>query len=159
MIENKQIRKELKEEHVNTYLNIKDELNRSPFIMIIAKYDPLLGSRALYSSVSINDDQFIRNLLRDALNSKKHYVYLDFNQFYSQVYKLEIGNSNPRLGKQLYAIIILRDAKYPLISILHFKRIGMTFFNIDHDSILSNDIIAFENFFKEVGEIYTRTGV
>ena len=93
--------------------------------------------------------------MRDALNSKLEYIFSDFGQFYSQTYKIEVENSNPKGGKQLYAIIILRDVKYPLITILHFKRILKTFYNINHDKILFNDLTAFQSFFKEISNIYT----
>ena len=137
------------------YENLKDDLNNFPFILIIGKYDHFLGPRTLFSSIPSRDDHFIRNLLRDALNSKLEYIFSDFGQFYSQTYKIEVENSNPKGGKQLYAIIILRDVKYPLITILHFKRILKTFYNINHDKILFNDLTAFQSFFKEISNIYT----
>ncbi len=140
------------------YFQFKEDLDKFPFIIIIGKYDHILGPRSLYSSVVLKDVIFIRNLLRDALNTKNKFVILDFNQFYSQVYKIEVKDSSARGGKQLYAIIILRDVEYPLIPILHLKRIGMIFHKIDTNLILSDDESAFESFFKEVSEIYMKKG-
>lgn len=142
----------------NPYLDYKDSLDKYPFVIIIGKYDHILGPRSLYSSVVLKDMVFIRNLLRDALNTKNKFVILDFNEFYAQIYKIEIPDPNARGGKQLYAIIILRDVAYPLIPILHLKRIGMIFHKIDNNRILSDDALAFEQFFEEVSDIYIKKG-
>ena len=133
-------------------------LEEYPFIIIIGKYDHVLGPRALYSSVSLKNEGFIRNLLRDALNTKNKFVILDFNQFYSQIYKIEVHDEDARGKKQLYAIILLRDVAYPIIPILHFKRIGMIFHKISHEKILEDDSDSFEDFFKEVSDIYMKKG-
>ncbi|MGB5913159.1 MAG: hypothetical protein WBH31_18360 [Promethearchaeia archaeon] len=140
----------------NIYKNFKDTLEKYPFILIVGKYDHVLGPRALYSSITLSNENFVRNLLRDALNTKNKFVILDFNQFYSQIYKIEIEDPSARGGKQLYAIIILRDVEYPLIPILHFKRIVMIFQKIAREKVLADDIDSFEGFFKEVSEIYMR---
>ena len=125
-------------------------------MIIIGKYDHILGPRALYSSIPLNNETFIINLLRDALNTKNQFIILDFDRFYSQIYKVEIGDQNARGKKQLYAIILLRDVEYPLISILHFKKIAMIFHKIDHEQILSGNQEAFEGFFKEVYDVYRK---
>ncbi|MFW9948304.1 MAG: hypothetical protein ACFFDX_15870 [Candidatus Odinarchaeota archaeon] len=138
------------------YIEFAKTLESFPFILIIGKYDHTLGPRALYSSIHLKDETFVRNLLRDALNTKNRFVILDFNQFYSQIYKVEIEDPSARGGKQLYAIIILRDIEYPLIPILHFKRIVMIFRKIDHKKILLDDVDSFDKFFHEVNEIYMR---
>ena len=140
------------------YKIFQDALEEYPFIVIIGKYDHVLGPRALYSSVSLKNEGFIRNLLRDALNTKNKFVILDFNQFYSQIYKIEVHDEDARGKKQLYAIILLRDVAYPLIPILHFKRIGMIFHKISHEKILEDDSDSFEDFFKEVSDIYMKKG-
>ena len=140
------------------YLQFKEALDKYPFVIIIGKYDHILGPRSLYSSIVIKDLLFVRNLLRDALNTKNKFVILDFNLFYAQVYKIEIQDQSARGGKQLYAIIILRDVAYPLIPILHLKRIGMIFHKIDNYLILSDNESAFEKFFEEVSEIYMKKG-
>jgi hypothetical protein len=145
-----------KDEKLDPYDGFKEDLDKYPFVIIIGKYDHVLGPRALYSSIALNDEIFIRNLLRDALNTKNQFVILDFDRFYSQIYKVEIEDQNARGKKQLYAIIILRDVEYPLIPILHFKRIAMIFYKIDHDKILSDDKEAFESFFNEINEIYMK---
>jgi hypothetical protein len=124
------------EELTSPYTYFKEDLDKFPFILIIGKYDHLLGPRALYSSIHLRDEKFIRNLLRDALNTKNQFVILDFNLFYSQVYKIEVEDPTARGKKQLYALILLRDIDYPLIPILHFKRIEMIFHKIGHDKIL-----------------------
>ncbi len=154
MIQNNKFNEETDEEAMNLYKNFKEALERYPFILIIGKYDHVLGPRALYSSVHLKGEAFIRNLLRDALNTKNKFVILDFNQFYSQIYKIEIEDTSARGRKQIYAIILLRDVAYPIIPILHFKRIGMIFHRIEHKKILADDAIAFESFFKEVRDIY-----
>jgi len=140
----------------NIYNNFRDTLEKYPFILIVGKYDHVLGPRALYSSITLSNENFVRNLLRDALNTKNKFVILDFNQFYSQIYKIEIEDPSARGGKQLYAIIILRDVEYPLIPILHFKRIVMIFQKIEREKVLADDKASFEKFFNEVSEIYMR---
>jgi len=150
---------EIVNEDFNDYYQLfKKALDKQPFIIVIGKYDHILGPRALYSSVNLKDDSFVRNLLRDALNTKNEFLILDFNQFYSQIYKIDVVDENARGKKQHYAIILLRDVAYPLIPILHFKRIGMIFRKIDPEDILNDNITAFENFFKEINDIYMKKG-
>ena len=146
----------LKQEDEKFYKNIQENLDKFPFITIIAKYDHILGPRALYSSVSVSNEDFIRTLLRDALNTRNKFVIIDFNRFYSQIYKVEIEDETARGGKQLYAIIMLRGVEYPIIPILHFKKIAMMFYIIDKNKILSDDIKAFDKFFQEINEIYMK---
>ena len=154
MTQNTQIGK--KEENTDPYEEFKNALDQYPFIIIIGKYDHVLGPRALYSSLPLNNESFIRNLLRDALNTKNQFVILDFERFYSQIYKIEIEDQNARGKKQLYAIILLRGVEYPLIPIIHFKRIAMIFHKIDKEKILMDDQKAFENFFREITNVYMR---
>ena len=138
------------------YDNFKEELDQYPFLIIIGKYDQILGPRALYSSFILKNEDFIRNLLRDALNTKNKFVILDFNEFYSQICKIEVEDKNARGGKQLYAIILLRHEEHPLIPILHFKRIEMMFHKISIDKILTDDGEAFKTFFEKIKEIYMK---
>jgi len=154
MTQNTQIRE--KDEKFDPYEGFKEALDKYPFVIIIGKYDHVLGPRALYSSIQLTDETFIRNLLRDALNTKNQFVILDFDKFYAQIYKVEVEDENARGKKQLYAIILLRGVEYPLIPILHFKRIAMIFHKIDHEQILSDDREAFNNFFKKVNDIYMK---
>jgi hypothetical protein len=139
---------------IEIYNNFKEHLNQFPFITIIGKYDQILGPRALYSSVSIQDEDFVRNLLRDALNTKNKFVILDFNQFYSQVCKIDVKDGTARGGKQLYAIILLRHVENPIIPILHFKRIEMMFHKIGNKKILNDDKNSFKKFIEHINEIY-----
>jgi hypothetical protein len=139
---------------IEMYNNFKEHLGEFPFITIIGKYDQILGPRALLSSVPIQDEEFIRNLLRDALNTKNKFVILDFNRFYSQVCKVEVKDNTARGGKQLYAIILLRHVENPLIPILHFKRIEMMFHKIGNEKILADDDNSFKKFIKQINEIY-----
>lgn len=139
---------------IDIYNDFKEHLNNFPFITIIGKYDQILGPRALYSSVPIQDEEFIRNLLRDALNTKNKFVILDFNQFYSQVCKIEVNDKTARGGKQLYAIILLRHVENPLLPILHFKRIEMIFRKIGNEKILNDDEKAFGDFMEQINNIY-----
>jgi hypothetical protein len=136
----------------------KMTLEKNPFILIIGKYDHTLGPRSLFTSIPLNGDNFIRNLLRDALNTKNKFVIIDFARFYAQIYKIEVPDSSARGGKQLYAIIMLRDSGYPFIPILHFKRIEMLFHKIDNKQILSNNKAAFNHFYNEINEIYQKKG-
>ena len=94
--------------------------------------------------------------MRDSLNTKNKFVILDFNNFYSQICKVEVEDASARGRKQLYAIILLRDVELPLIPILHFKRIEMMFHKIGIDIILSDNIQAFEAFFEQIREIYMK---
>ncbi len=139
------------------YKNLQSILEKNPFIIIIGKYDHTLGPIAIYKSVK-NDlpPNFIRNLLRDALNTKNKFVILDFSYFYSQLYKIEIDDYNARGKKQLYSIILLRDIEYPLIPVIHFRRIEMMFRKIGEDNILSDDKKVFEVFFEELSDIYLK---
>ena len=141
---------------VSPYESFKNQLNQNPFIIIIGKYDQILGPRALYSSAPVEEKQFFTNLLRDALNTKNKLVILDFNHFYAQVCKVEIKDASARGGKQLYAIILLRHKEFPLIPSIHFKRIEMAFHKIGRQKILDDDEEAFEAFFKEIMGIYMR---
>ncbi len=141
---------------LETNVNFKAELDKYPFLIILGKYDQILGPRALFSSIPLKDEEFVRNLLRDSLNTKNKFVILDFNNFYSQICKVEVEDASARGRKQLYAIILLRDVELPLIPILHFKRIEMMFHKIGIDKILSDNIQAFEAFFDQIREIYMK---
>ncbi len=141
---------------IDPYDQFKEELDAQPFIVIIGKYDHILGPRALFSSVPLKDEDFFRNLLRDALNTKNKFVILDFNNFYSQVCKIEIEDLTARGRKQLYAIILLRHVESPIIPILHFKRIEMLFLKLGNDKILLDKESSFRQFFNEVRDIYMR---
>ena len=138
------------------YLNFKEGLDKYQFILIIGKYDQILGPRTLYSSFPLKEEQFIKNLLRDALNTKNKFVILDFSQFYSQICKIEVEDPSARGGKQLYSLIILRDVAYPLIPIIHFRRIEVEFLKLGNKQILSDDKKSFEKFFREINEIYMK---
>ena len=157
MIEKNLTKESIENEISDTYKNFQSILEKNPFIIIIGKYDHTLGPRAIYTSVNIERQKhFIRNLLRDALNTKNQFVILDFNYFYSQIYKIEVEDNNARGGKQLYSIILLRDIEYPLIPIIHFRKIEMMFRKIGEDKILSDDKNVFESFFKELSYIYIK---
>jgi hypothetical protein len=157
MTEKKQLKDLIEYTISTTYNNLQSILEKTPFIIIIGKYDHTLGPRAIYSSVDLEIEQhFIRNLLRDALNTKNKFVILDFNYFYSQIYKIEIEDYNARGRKQLYSIILLRDIEYPLIPIIHFRKIEMMFRKIGQDNILSDDKKVFESFFEELRDIYLK---
>ena len=151
------VMKEQLNQNLELYEKFKEFLELFPFIIIIGKYDHVLGPRAIYSSIIIEEEQqFIRNLLRDALNTKNKFVIIDFDFFYSQIYKIEIEDTNARGRKQLYSIILLRDIESPLIPIIHFRRIEMMFRKIGEVKILLDDHSVFQNFFKELSEIYMR---
>ncbi len=143
-----------KEKSFNIFREIESDLQELPFILIIGKYDQILGPNSVYSSTNFIDQQFIRNLLRDALNTKNKFVILNFDNFYSQVFKIEIMDDSARGGKQLYAIILLRHDESPLIPRLHFKRIGMIFHKIGKKNILKDNEGAFQRFYEEIRDIY-----
>ena len=134
--------------------SIKNNLSKNPFITIIAKYDQILGPRALYSSINILDENFIRNLLKDALNTKNKFVIINFEHFYSQVLKIEVDDESARGRKQLYAVILLRDKELPMIPNIHMKRIEMLFHKLDKIKILEDNKEIFEVFFNEIHSIY-----
>ncbi|KKK42741.1 hypothetical protein LCGC14_0879850 [marine sediment metagenome] len=153
-MQNNQVKNNPNDEDLDIYPTFKQALEKYPFIVIIGKYDHTLGPRAFFSSIPLKNEEFIRNLLRDALNTNNQFVILDFNLFYAQIYKIEIEDLSARGAKQLYAIILLRDVEYPIIPLLHFKRIGMIFHKIERDRILLDDKEAFEEFSKKINEIY-----
>ena len=68
-------------------LNINGEESEYPFLIIIGKYDHTLGPRAIFFSFRLEHEDFVRNLLMDALNTKNKFVILDFSEFYSQICK------------------------------------------------------------------------
>lgn len=138
------------------YDSFKEWLDKSQFILIIGKYDQILGPRSLYSSIPLKDEDFVKNLLRDALNTQNKYVILNFDKFYSQVCKINIEDPTARGKKQLYALIFLRDVAYPLIPIIHFRRIEMEFRKIGNENILKDDLDSFASFYNEIEAIYLR---
>lgn len=140
------------------YESFAESLDYFPFIVIIGKYDQILGPQALFSSVDkdVKNKEFFRDLLRDALNTKNKFVILDFNKFYAQVCKVEVEDKTARGGKQLYALILLRHVEHPIIPILHLKRIEMMFLKIGNQNILKDDIEDFQDFFEEINDIYIK---
>ena len=133
----------------------KQWLDKNQFLLIIGKYDQILGPRSLYSSIDIEDENFIRDLLRDALNTTNKYVYLEYNTFYSQVCKIDVDDPSARGGKQSYALIFLRDAQLPVISTFIFKRIEVLFKNIGKNLILADDNEAFKGFFEKIHSLFS----
>ena len=132
----------------------KQWLDKNQFLLIIGKYDQILGPRSLYSSIDIEDENFIRDLLRDALNTTNKYVYLEYNKFYSQVCKIDVDDTSARGGKQSYALIFLRDAQLPVISTIIFQRIEVIFRNIGKNRILTDDNEAFRKFFDIIHSLF-----
>lgn len=133
---------------------ITDYLEKYPFLTIIGKYDHVLGPRALFSPIKFNNKRFIKNLLRDALNTKNKFVILNYEQFYSQISKVRIRDEASRGQKQLYAIILLRHIDLPLIPTVHFKKIEMLFRKLGRRNILQDDPQYFNSFFDEIKKIY-----
>ena len=140
----------------NIYSSIKENICKNPFITIIAKYDQILGPKALYSSIDILSEHFIRNLLKDALNTKNKFVIINFENFYCQVLKIEVDDENARGRKQLFAIILLRDKEFPIIPNIHMKRIEMIFHKLDKMQVLNDNVDIFKSFFNEIHNIYFR---
>jgi hypothetical protein len=132
-----------------------DELEKIPFITIVGKYDHILGPRSVFSSIKLEEETFIRDLLRDALNTKSKFVILNFAQFYAQIYKIHIEDKSARGGQQLYSIILIRHMDAPLIPEIHFKRLEMMFRRIGKEKILSDKPDIFKRFYEEILEIYT----
>jgi hypothetical protein len=131
-----------------------DELRLRPFLIIIGKYDHILGPRPLYSSDLLKDQAFIERVLRDALHTKSKYVNLDLNEIYAQGNKIEVEDPEARGKKQLYVIILLRDASLPPIPPIYFKRIEMLFHKIGREVILQDDRETLEKFSDEINAIY-----
>jgi len=146
------------ENEFNKTIHLSEEviqyLDKNPFILMIGKYDHVLGPRALFSPIEFGNDRFIKNLLRDALNTKNKFVILNYNNFYSQICKVKIQDENARGKTQLYAIILLRHIDLPLLPTVHFKKIEMLFRKIGKNEILQDDIQHFKTFFNEINEIY-----
>jgi len=138
------------------YNYFKEWLEKYQFVLIVGKYDHHLGPRALYSSVPLKDEVFVRDLLEDALNTNNKYVNLDFDQFYSQVCKIEVEDQHARGGTQLYALIFLRDVIYPQIPIIHFQRIEMMFRTLGDETILSDNREAFKKLYNQIYEVYLK---
>ena len=136
------------------YNNFQHWLDKYQFLLIIGKYDQILGPRSLYSSIDIKDETFIRDLLRDALNTTNKYVYLDYNKFYSQICKIDVDDSSARGGKQSYALIFLRDAQLPIISTFIFQQIEDLFEKIGKNRILADDNAAFKDFFVKIHSMF-----
>jgi len=136
------------------YNNVKQWLEKYQFLLIIGKYDQILGPISLYSSINIKDENFIRDLLRDSLNTTNKYVYLDYNKFYSQICKIEVEEASARGGKQSYALIFLRDAQLPVISTFIFQQIEDLFGEIGKNRILTDDIEAFKDFFDKIHSMF-----
>lgn len=149
-----QLNKNNLENHMYPYDGFKDYIEKYPFIVIIGKYDHILGPIAIFSPIIIDDDQFIRNLLRDALNTKNKFVILNYDKFYSQVCKVDIKDEVARGKKQLYAIILVRHVDYPLIPTVYFQRIETIFRKLGEENILKDDNSIFENFFNEIQKMY-----
>ncbi|MHA1149702.1 MAG: hypothetical protein ACTSR8_15815 [Promethearchaeota archaeon] len=141
---------------MSIYQEIKFTLKEAQFITIIGKYDHILGPRAVYSSYQISNQDFIKNLLRDALNTANKYVNIDYGEFYSQVNKVNIEDPNARGGKQLYAIILLRDYDYPKIPVTYLQRIEKIFHNLGDSNILANNADEFRKFSELLNEIYEK---
>ncbi len=133
----------------------KQWLDKNQFLLIIGKYDQILGPRSLYSSIDIEDENFIRDLLRDALNTTNKYVYLEYNTFYSQICKIGVDDPSARGGKQSYALIFLRDAQLPVISTFIFQRIEVLFNNIGKNLILADDNEVFKGFFEKIHLLFS----
>ncbi|MHA1475025.1 MAG: hypothetical protein ACTSQ5_07545 [Promethearchaeota archaeon] len=136
------------------YNNFKQWLDEYQFLLIIGKYDQILGPISLYSSINVKDEDFIRDLLRDSLNTTNKYVYLDYNKFYSQVCKIEVEDTSARGGKQSYALIFLRDAQLPVISTFIFQQIEDLFGEIGKNRILADDHEAFKGFFDKIHSLF-----
>ncbi|MBD3187416.1 hypothetical protein GF325_11345 [Candidatus Bathyarchaeota archaeon] len=130
------------------------ELAKIPFLVILGKYDHVLGPRALTYSKEIDDEDFLERVLRDALHTKSKYVILDFGDIYAQGCKMEVEDETARGRKQLYVIILLRDSAQPQIPIIHFKRMEMMFHKIGKELILMDDNDIFTDFINQINKIY-----
>jgi hypothetical protein len=129
-------------------------LKKTPFLVIIGKYDHILGPRPLYFSSVLKDQGFIERVLRDALHTKSKYVNLDFDQLYAQGDKIEVDDPSARGKKQLYVVVLLRDASLPPIPPIYFKRIEMLFMKLGRETILTDNPEIFEAFSTALNEIY-----
>jgi hypothetical protein len=122
--------------------------------MIIGKYDHILGPKPLYCSREIADPSFLERVLRDGLHTKSKYIILDFDEAYAQGFKVDVDDPAARGKKQLYVIILLRDAALPQIPIIYLKRMEMLFLKTGRERILQDDEDDLERFSNEVNEIY-----
>ncbi|MEJ2251478.1 MAG: hypothetical protein P8Y70_16735 [Candidatus Lokiarchaeota archaeon] len=151
---NQGIKLKNKNQNENKFQYFLEELEKVPFITIIGKYDHILGPKAIFSSIELKEEHFIRDLLRDALNTKNKFVILNFSEFYAQIFKIEIQDDSARGGKQLYSIILIRHMDSPLIPEIHFKRLEMLFRRIGRKKILLDEGDIFKKFYKEIKKIY-----
>ena len=131
-----------------------EDLKKIPFLVIIGKYDHILGPRPLYFSSVLTDQGFIERVLRDALHTKSKYVNLDFDQLYAQGDKIEVDDPSARGKKQLYVVVLLREASLPPIPPIYFKRIEMLFMKLGRETILSDNSEIFGAFSTALNEIY-----
>ncbi|HME53117.1 MAG TPA: hypothetical protein VKM55_12925 [Candidatus Lokiarchaeia archaeon] len=131
-----------------------EDLKKTPFLVIIGKYDHILGPRPLYFSSVLADQGFIERVLRDALHTKSKYVNLDFDQLYAQGDKIEVDDPAARGKKQLYVVVLLREASLPPIPPIYFKRIEMLFMKLGRETILLDNPEVFEAFSTALNEIY-----
>ncbi len=136
------------------YSSYKQCVDDVAFSLIIGKYDHILGPVSLYSSNTIESENFIRDLLRDALNTTNKYIFLEHDKFYSQVCKIDIDDPSARGGKQSYALIFLRDAQLPVISVLIFQQIEKLFKEIGFDRILADDNESFKDFSDDIYSMF-----
>lgn len=126
---------------------IKDKIEENQYILVIAKYDQILGPRSLYSSSPLEIEEFIRTLLRDALNTKTKHLKLDYDSCYCQVNKIEIDDLSARGNKQLYALILLIDKAFPPFSILQLQSLELLLRSLGNETILSDNSASFHQFY------------
>jgi len=136
------------------YKELDEYLDKYPFVTILGKYDHILGPKALYAPFKLQNDQFIKNLLRDALNTKNKLVILNHNSFYSQICKVNIKDEQARGRSQLFAIILLRHIEKPLIPTVHFKKMEMLFRKSGEAEILKEEASVFKKFAQEIQNTY-----
>ena len=139
-------------------VQLKSEFNKTlssePFVLVVGKYDQTLGPQCVHLSAEPGNKNFVDQLLRDAFHTKSKYVTLDYNSFYAQVNKLSVVDPSVRGNKQVYVIILIREASLPKIPILHFNRIELLFHEIGRKEILECSKECFSDFYTSIRRIY-----
>ena len=81
-------------------------------------------------------------------------MILDFDQLYAQGDKIEVDDPSAREKKQLYVVVLLREASLPPIPPIYFKRIDMLFMKNGREDILLDNPEIFAAFSTALNEIY-----
>ncbi len=121
------------------------------YILIIAKYDDEYGAIDLFTSVPLDKENIMREILTPVFDIKKPDIFLPFKEFYAQAYKFKIEDPEfPRGEKQTYGLVFIRNKGHPNIPFHSIKEIKHKFLEIGNKNILKNDNEIFQIFFDNI---------